>query len=557
MSRLAEEGVGDIEMGLEGLAETAETTGALLGEGFGEAAVAAAEAGAVVGTAAGFATGVGEAVVGAAVLAGVAGTAYDALAGSKRGHNQVHGVTAGTDTADPVTPAPKRPRADPRSPITPGPRRAGPSEMPAKKGSGRGGVKRGPRSTKTMPRKRPRKQAKPTKRTQPQKAVRLRKTGLNKGALAALTKSQVHGVIKRPECSWVGFQSHGGSAELFEVLADGILRRLLARYKVVVPSPDTNMLDVLPQAVPGIDKFTLALRRANADTDGSVASTTIDVDLTPSSGTAEGDNNYKAIVKTFGASLKSKAVDGYFPTALLVFNSSGTRIYKDARFGAAFINMSVYSVLRMRNITPNDNGDDDMSKLSTNPINGKMYTLNGDVPRLREDVIEGMISKFNNDNVVKAWYDSTVTEGINYGPQGTGAASTNPNGFRRAQNDIFSVPVEGKRCFQRVLGEKQVMMAPGTGIKVRMLFKHKGTLENLLKRFAGVYASPGLGTVKLFALQQVFKAGHGVDPSNETYHNDVKVEYEIDRWARCGCSLAAQRRIPAEKRVASSSAGLS
>ena len=98
-------------------------------------------------------------------------------------------------------------------------------------------------------------------------------------------------------------------------------------------------------------------------------------------------------------------------------------------------------------------------------------------------------------------------------------------------------------------------MAPGTGIKVRMLFKHKGTLENLLKRFAGVYASPGLGTVKLFALQQVYKAQHGVG-TNETYHNDVKVEYEIDRWARCGCALAAQRRIPAEKRVVASSAGV-
>ena len=555
VGRLADEGVTDIEMGLQGLAEEAEAAGALVGEGFGEAAVAAAEAGAAVGTAAGFATGVGEAVVGAAVLAGTMDYAYNQLIGSKRGHNQVHGLTDHTDTTDPVTPDPKPPRADPRTPASAGPRRAGPADMPAKRGSGRGGVKRGPRATKTMPRKRPRKQAKPTKRTQPQKAVRLRKTGLNKGALAALTKSQVHGIIKRPECSWIGFQSHGGSSELFDVLADGILRRLLARFKIVVNTPDTNMLDVIPQAVPSVNSFTIGLRRANADTDGSVGATVITVDLTPSTGTTEGSNNYKDIVKTFGAALKTQAVAGYFPISCVANNSSGTAIYTDRRFGSAFINMSVYSLIRMRNITPNDNGDDDMSKLSTNPIDGKMYTLNGDTPRLREDVMEGMIGKFNDGNVVKAWYDSTVAEGINYGPQGTTALTTNPNGFRRAQNDIFSVPVEGKRCFQRVLGEKQVLMAPGTGIKVRMLFKHKGTLENLLKRFAGVYASPGLGTVKMFALQQVFKAQHGVG-SGETYHNDVKVEYEIDRWARCGCALAAQRRIPAEKRVVASSAGV-
>jgi hypothetical protein len=58
----------------------------------------------------------------------------------------------------------------------------------------------------------------------------------------------------------------------------------------------------------------------------------------------------------------------------------------------------------------------------------------------------------------------------------------------------------------------------------------------------------------MFCLQQVFKAQHGV-VSGDTFHSDVKVEYEFDRFARCGCALAAQRRIPAEKRVVESSAG--
>jgi hypothetical protein len=532
--------------GVSGLMEAgAEATGALVGE-------MVAAAGPV---------GVGVAAAGVAI-AGM-DYAYQHTIGAKRSHSGERITGAPTTPAKPDRPA--LPKPDPRTPVPP--RKAGPSRrnfgpMPPKKGSGRGGAKRGPpRGTIKSLRKRERKQAKPRRNVKAKtkggmKAVRLRKTGLNKSATAAFTKTQVHGVIVRPEVSWVGFQSHGGSAELFDVLADGILRRLLARFKIVMPSPDTNMLDVVPQAVPGVNSFVITLRRANADTDGTTNDTTLTVDLTPTTGVGADDNTYKGVVDTFASNLKSKAVDGYFPVTLDAKNSSGTVIFTDKRFGSAFIDLSVYTVLRMRNITPNDNGDDDMSKLSTNPIDGKVYTLNGDVPRLREDVMESLIQKFNSNAVVKSWYDSTVAEGINYGPQGTTYPSpvVNPNGFRRAENDIFCTPVEGKRVFQRVLGEKQVYMAPGTMIKVPMLFKHKGTLENLLKRFAGVYASPGLGTVKMFCLQQVFKAQHGV-ASGDTFHSDVKVEYEFDRFARCGCALAAQRRIPAEKRVVESSAG--
>ena len=552
MGRDASRFVGDVEMAVE-------DTGALVGEVAGEAVGAAATAGAELGAAAGFATGFGEAVLVGSMAAGAAYEGYKAITGSKRDHSAVHTGTG------PVTPQPpKRPKLPPRTPVTPGPRRAGPERRNfgpmAPKGSGRGGVKRGPRAAKSMrTATRQRKQAKPRRNVKAkaksgQKAVRLRKTGLNKSALAAANHTQVHGVVLRNEVSWFGFQSHGGSAELFDVLADGILRRLLARFKIVVSSPDVNMLDIVPQAVPSVDKFQLQLRRANQDLDGSTSDIDLNVDLTPSTSTGADANTYKSVVDTFAAALKTRAVEGYFPTRLRALNSSGTIIYTDMRFGSAFIDLSVYTVLKMRNITPNDNGDDDMSKLSTNPIDGKVYTLNGDVPRLREDVMEALIQKFNNQNVVKQWYDATWPEGINWGPQGTSYASTNPDGFRRTQNDILSVPVEGKRVFQRVLSERKVAMAPGTMIKVPFLFKHKGTLENLLKRFAGVYASPGLGTVKMFCLQQTFKAQHGVATST-LFHDDVKIEYEIDRWARCGCALAAQRRIPVEKRVVSSNAG--
>ena len=537
-----------------------EETGALVGEAAGEAVGAAATAGAELGTLAGFATGFGELAVGAAVIGGAAYEGYKAITGSKRDHSLVHTGTG------PVTPQPpKRPKLPPRTPVTPGPRRAGPERRNfgpmAPKGSGRGGVKRGPRAAKSMrPATRKRKQAKPSRNTKTkvkggQKAVRLRKTGLNKSAMAAANHTQVHGVVLRNEVSWFGFQSHGGAAELFDVLADGILRRLLARFKIVVPSPDSNMLDLVPQAVPSVNSFNISMRRADADTDGTVTTAAaLTIDLTPSNGTGPDSNTYKSIVDTFATHLKAKAVEGFFPTQLQAFNSSGTRIYQDMRFGSAFIDMSVYTVLKMRNITPNDDGKDDMSAMSTNPLDGKLYTLNGDVPRLREDVQEGLGQKFNDHNVMKAFYDATWPEGINWGPQGTSYSDTNPNGMRRAQNDILSTPVDGKRVFQRVLSERKVIMAPGSTVRVPFLFKHKGTLENLLKRFAGVYASPGLGTVKLFCLQQTFKAQHGVF-STSHYHDHVKVEYEIDRWARCGCALASQRRIPMEKKVISSNAG--
>ena len=399
-------------------------------------------------------------------------------------------------------PPPKRPRV-------PGPSK----EMPArKKVSKRGKVRKGPKA-KTQKSKRPVK--KTSSKKKPKKKV----------TYTVTTKQEVHGKFRRKNVSYFGFQATAGMAELFLVAADAMLRAFLKRHHVSIRVTD----EVVPIAasVPAMSKLRIDYRRTKYDdgTDGGEAN---GAEINFASGT------YQSHVIALGAELQAKCRDGYYPRRGETLNSAGNIIVVNRKVGDAKLALSVQRMIKLRNITKNDDAGDTLNSLDTNPIQGRLYKFRHDTPRVTPSLYETDVANYSK------FHDRLQTAGVIFGPQRNATGDNDGAPIEpdiMAEDKVLSSPPAGGRIWDNLSSSKKIAMAPGQAAVHKMSFKFQGTVRQFLAKFAtSAYETPTIGYCHMFGFEQKFKT---------SAQDEINVEYDCDDVLKSSCVFVREDITPA------------
>jgi hypothetical protein len=399
-------------------------------------------------------------------------------------------------------PPPKRPRV-------PGPSK----EMPARrKVSKKGKVRKGPKA-KTQKSKRTVKK-KTSSKKKPKKKV----------SYTVNIKQEVHGKFRRKNVSYFGFQATAGMDELFRVAADGLMRAFLKRHHVGIRSTDEAVPIVA--SVPAMSRFLLGYRRTKYDdgTDGGAVSGTV---INFASGT------YESHVTSLSAELQAKARLGYYPYVGVTQNSSGNSIVENRKVGDAKLALSVTRVIKLRNITKNDDAGDTLNSLDTNPIQGRLYKFRHDTPRVTPSLYETDPTNFSK------FHDRLCTAGVIFGPQRNATGDNDGAPIEpaiMAEDRVLSSPPAGGRVWDNLSSSKKIAMAPGQAAQHKMSFKFQGTVRQFLAKFAtSAYETPSIGYCHVFGFEQKFKT----DANDE-----INVEYDCDDVLKSSCVLVREDMVP-------------
>ena len=506
---LIENAAGDIEMAMVGIEETA-------------GAVATGDIGAAIG--AGVATAGEMAAAGAALpvigLAVGVGAIYEWVTSYENGRRKRKRVIV--DRApDASRPSPPR-----RGPYLPDPRRAGPdrrnfgptdispdSSMPAKKSTG--GKKR--KGGKVLKRKTMSKRT--VKRTSSKKKPKKKKS-----SYVTTLKQEVHGVMKRKEVSYFGFQATAGMDEVFRAAADAALRAVLKKHGIAIRRTDEAV--PLDASVPVLQRVQFGFARTKYS-DGTSTSNPNGALINLSSGT------YESHVATVMGQFRDKVREGYYPYNYYAFNSSSTVVGNSRKLGDAKLNISVKRHIKLRNITKSDAGTTATDTLDTNPIQGRLYKFRHDVPRVNATVYESDPAAFSK------FHDRDCTAGVIFGPQRHNDGDHDGTLVQpaiMATGRVLSSPPPGGRVWDNLSSSKKIGLAPGQAAVHKMAFKFSGTLRQFLAKFAASeYVAPSIGYCHMFAFEQKFK----------TDANDViNVEYDCDDVIKAGMTFVREDITP-------------
>lgn len=490
---LIERAAGDVEMGIEmaGQAIGVEGAGAAV-EAVSFDAMTVAEG--MAAAAEGFieAAAVPEIGLPLAMMSGVTYLAHK-LAGKKR-KREPAGVISRR--------APTRPSGTER-----------PAKMPKKVKTGKS-----KRSSRVKTAKRP---AKPSKRTKSaKKQTKKKKTS----SYQVTIKQEVHGKFRRKNVSYFGFQATAGLHELFRIAADAILRAHLRIFHVTVRRTDEAVPVVL--AVPSISRFRIDYRRTKYD-DGTGGTFTNGTLIDFASGT------YESHVQAFANELESKVRDGYYPVILQAFSSSGNVVFRKRQIGDSKLMLSVKRVIKLRNVTKNDDGDDTNTSLDTNPIQGRLYKFRHDTPRVNPVIYETDATNFSK------FHDRYCTAGVIFGPQRAAADDHDGVPVTPAfclEDQVLSSPPPGGRVWDNMSSSKKVGLGPGQAAMHKMQFKYSGTVRQFLDKFAAsAYQPPSIGYSHMFGFEQKFKT----DANDE-----ICVEYDCDDVLKGGLQLKREDLTP-------------
>lgn len=364
--------------------------------------------------------------------------------------------------------------------------------------------------------------AKPLKR--PKSAKKMKSKKKKSSSYAVTIKQEVHGKFRRKNVSYFGFQATAGLNELFKIAADAIIRAHLRIFHVTVRRTD----EVVPvvSAVPAIQTLRLDYRRTKYDdgTDGGYSS---------GSGMNFSSGTYESHVQAFADELEAKVRGGYYPYALVAFNSSGAEVYKKRQVGDAKLMLSVKRTIKLRNVTKNDDNGDTMTSLDTNPIQGRLYKFRHDTPRVNPVIYESDQANF------AKFHDRYCTAGVIFGPQR--AAADDHDGVPVTpsfclEDRVLSSPPPGGRVWDNMSSSKKVGLAPGQAAAHKMQFKYSGTVRQFLDKFAAsAYQPPSIGYCHMFGFEQKFKT----DANDE-----INVEYDCDDVLKGGVQLKREDLTP-------------
>lgn len=371
------------------------------------------------------------------------------------------------------------------------------------------------------------------------KAKATRKTKKSTGiAKNVVHKQQPHGVAERDDILYMGFQHHGGRDEILEVVVDSLLRKYLAKFHITIDSPDVAVnvqvgTPMITQAQMIYQSQDYKLGTAGAYVPGVI----LNLDTTV----------YQLAVQQIALEIKTQAETGHLPVAMFFLNHAGEIIMKDRRLADAIVNPTVSATLRIRNITPNDSGDPtstagDRFALDTNPLIGKMYQFKGDIPIVKNVLLNPESNSLvgTSADIVAGyakWMDAYRSKGV----CGTNIDSAWDPQLKTDQ--ILSTPPVGSRVFNNCTKTVNIGLSPGGAASHVMRFSFKGTFNRFIRTVIGNGATDynRFGACTWFGFEQKFSNKGAIGAP----HDKVRVEYDAHYTMRCGSKLLPPERTPA------------
>ena len=367
------------------------------------------------------------------------------------------------------------------------------------------------------------------------KATRKKSVGIRKNVVH---RQQPHGSAEREDVMYMGFQHHGGRDEILEVVVDSVLRKYLGRFAIAVDNPDTPLPVVASTPSMSVAQMYYQPIDYDAGTIGtSAAGTQVNLDTTP----------YQTVVGQVALELKTQLRAGKMPHLMVFRNDQGAIVYKDKRFADVIVNPTVSCILKLRNITPNDSAAvdgataGDRFALDTNPLQGKLYRFNGDIPIVRNALADVETdSNAGTAAQIKAgwgkWMDAYRSKGV----CGTDIDATYDPQLKADQ--ILSSPPVGQRVFNNCSKTTSIALTPGGSATHKMSFAYKGTLYKFLRNVVGngVNDFTKLGNCTWLGLEQMYSSKGEIGSG----HDKIRVEYDAHYTLRCGTKLVPAERSP-------------
>lgn len=353
-------------------------------------------------------------------------------------------------------------------------------------------------------------------------------------------KQQPHGQGTRDDVLYMGFQHHGGRDELMEVVVDSVFRKYLQqKFAISIDNPDVSIN--VAASTPMMSKLRLAYSDLNYDTGapGSITAGTM-LDLTTV--------KYQQMVGLAVTEIKTQAAAGKFPEGISFYNNADQIVYFDRRVGDCMVDVTCGGKIKIRNITPNDSAATDGATagdrfaLDTNPLQGKLYTFNGDIPIVKNTLREPQSdSAAGTQAQIRAAFAKFMDTTRAMGICGTTLDSSTDPPLKTKQ--ILSTPPVGSKIWSNCKSTKSVVLAPGSAAGHSIRFGYKGSLNRFLRNVVGngVNDYTKIGNCTWIGLEQMYSSRGGIGGG----HDKIRIEYDCHYTLRCGTRLKPAERSPA------------
>lgn len=314
-----------------------------------------------------------------------------------------------------------------------------------------------------------------------------------------------YGTVTKTHGLWMGFQHHGSTERMYDMLGEALLKAILACAKLHPTSYDEP---VVPDTTGGGDhilwNINIEYKRINGITgdeeyrntdyavfDGLGAPRTFK-DLSAEIGLGIQNNQQ-------GSTAATPATDtvGYFPYRFTLSRKGDSNavipFVHQRGLDDAKITLVALQKIRLQNVTPNDDATAALDQNGTNPLNGKYYQFVG-APRVRSEVLQT--------------YDSTYAVGELQQHYRTNASGVMVMPDQVADSPI-SHPPPARQLFDNCRKTAMVSIGAGGQKFLNTTFKFTGTFEQFAKKhgYSG-FDRVTIGGCTWFGFEQAFRQGN-------------------------------------------------
>lgn len=323
-----------------------------------------------------------------------------------------------------------------------------------------------------------------------------------------------YGTVTRNHGAWIGFQKFGNSDRLYGIVGEAVARAILATVKIY-PSSYNEVL--INGAETDLSEYVqIEYKRVNNASGEEGFYTGGDITLLNKTfeefATAVADDIRG---KSFGSILVDPGSDtvGYYPYRFTVKHRIGGTIYdkvKQRHLGSSRLTLAVTQVIKIQNVSPNDDGTNATDVNGTNPISGRQYDFDA-MPRVHDEVVK------TNDYLEDLQQHMSHSSGCIILPQ----TATNTD-------SVIGHPPKAREIFKNCVGSRTVSIEAGGQKYTSTKMTWSGTLEQFVRKhqYTG-FTRPNMGGTLWFGFEQAFRQGSDV----------VKFGFNRELSMSCSCQL--------------------
>lgn len=333
--------------------------------------------------------------------------------------------------------------------------------------------------------------------------------------------TEVHGVVKDPDCVYVGHSVFSGE-QMLDNICQGLLRKLFRKAGIIVKRID--------EPIPGYEANTSDcwkisfIRKNQADGTLDTQTYTFPNGVNKSIQEVVGDTgngvaaqfpNYRILMKQYaGGSWDNVGVNTFIPWKLILFQQEGNagtfwQVRSQLDLNDEHVHIFANSHMKIQNRSASATGSEDAQNVSNNPLIGKKYSFNHGSPLVRGDYSYPIGSVMEPEGVIIS----------------RASAMTGDGGLKEPPHPS---------AFTNCARSNKIMMQPGTIRSDRLYYRITGKLMTVLTKLnlrEGVKDVSNhskqvrlLGKSTLVALE---------DMINVNASNDIVLAYEVNREFGC------------------------